>query len=48
MMPRAGADIGAMMAADLPDPGLGKVALDTVAATTRCARETTCAPHSDA
>jgi VWFA-related protein len=29
MVPRAGADIGAMMAADLPDPGLGKVALDT-------------------
>lgn len=29
MMPRAGADIGAMMAADLPDPGLGRVALDT-------------------
>jgi Ca-activated chloride channel family protein len=29
MMPRAGADIGAMMAADLPDPGLGRIALDT-------------------
>jgi VWFA-related protein len=29
MMPAGGQNLGAMMAEDLPDPGLGKVALDT-------------------